>query len=163
MVSANPNQQSISDENAERLLQLLGEVKKLAKEYRQLTGRHLGVTGEIAEYEAARLLGLTLYPVRQRGCDAYCMENDQTVKVQIKGRSLDKGLYGALSRIDPKSDWDRVVLVRMDRDYEPVEIYQADRAVVVPAIERPGSATRNVRFQLPISTFVGVSTKVWSR
>jgi hypothetical protein len=40
----------------ERLLELLAEAKRLAKEYRALTGRPLGVTGEVAEYEVARLL-----------------------------------------------------------------------------------------------------------
>lgn len=34
----------------EGLLRLLGQVKMLAKEYRVLTGRPLGCTGEIAEY-----------------------------------------------------------------------------------------------------------------
>ena len=55
----------------ERLEQLLGEVKALPQEYYELTdGRSLGVTGEIAEYEAARILGVKLAPVRQTGFDA---------------------------------------------------------------------------------------------
>lgn len=36
----------VSDER--RLFELLGEVKLLAREYRELTGRPLGVTGEVA-------------------------------------------------------------------------------------------------------------------
>lgn len=40
-----------------RLLDVLREVKVLAREYYELTGRPLGVTAEIAEYEAARLSG----------------------------------------------------------------------------------------------------------
>jgi hypothetical protein len=54
-----------------RLVELLGDVKHLAREYRELTGRLLGVTGEVAEYEAARLLGVELAPVRQAGYDAW--------------------------------------------------------------------------------------------
>ena len=49
--------------DAVRLRELIGEVKVLAREYYLLTGRPLGVTGEIAEYEAARILGLKLAPV----------------------------------------------------------------------------------------------------
>lgn len=54
-----------------RLAQLLGEVKALAREYYELTdGRSLGVTGQVAEYEAVRLLGVSLAPVRQKGFNA---------------------------------------------------------------------------------------------
>ncbi len=41
--------------NAE-ILDLLQEAKRLAIRYRELTGRPLGITGEFAEAEAARLL-----------------------------------------------------------------------------------------------------------
>jgi hypothetical protein len=52
-----------------RLQELLATVKDLAREYYELTkGRSLGVTGEVAEYEAARLLAVRLAPVRQAGC-----------------------------------------------------------------------------------------------
>lgn len=49
--------------NSRRVLDILSEAKKLAQEYRALTGKPLGVTGEVAEYEAARILGLELTPV----------------------------------------------------------------------------------------------------
>jgi hypothetical protein len=39
-----------------RILEVLREAKKLAQEYRTLIGKLLGITGEVAEYEAARLL-----------------------------------------------------------------------------------------------------------
>src|SRR5438874_1729828 len=44
-------------QEGDKVLDLLQRAKLLAKEYYQLTGRPLGVTGEIAEYEAVRLLG----------------------------------------------------------------------------------------------------------
>src|ERR1700733_2666846 len=58
------------DHGMDRLVELLGEVKKLAQEYCRLTGKPLGVTGEIAEFEAARLLGIQLCRARQAGYDA---------------------------------------------------------------------------------------------
>jgi hypothetical protein len=54
----------------ERLLELLGEAKQLAREYYELTAKPLGITGEVAEYEAARLLGVELAPARTAGYDA---------------------------------------------------------------------------------------------
>jgi hypothetical protein len=60
--------------NSEVDLSAIGEVlrqaKILARKYRQLTGKPLGITGEVAEYEAARLLGLQLCTARQAGYDA---------------------------------------------------------------------------------------------
>lgn len=50
---------------ASRVMQILADAKRLAQDYHELTGRPLGVTGEVAEYEAVRLLGLEPAPVRQ--------------------------------------------------------------------------------------------------
>ena len=46
-----------------QIMNVLKQAKRLAQTYRQLTGKPLGITGEVAEYEAARILrGLTLAP-----------------------------------------------------------------------------------------------------
>lgn len=46
----------------DRLKAILAAVKPLAAEYYQLTGNPLGVTGEVAEYVAATVMGLELAP-----------------------------------------------------------------------------------------------------
>ena len=43
-----------------RVLDILREAKVLARQYYHLTGKPLGITGEVAEYEAARILGIEL-------------------------------------------------------------------------------------------------------
>ena len=43
-----------------RIIEILRQAKKLAQEYRALTGKPLGITGEVAEYEAARTWGSNL-------------------------------------------------------------------------------------------------------
>jgi hypothetical protein len=48
----------------ERVQEILAEAKRLAVEYYRLTGKPLGVTGEVAEYVAAGTLGLKLAPQR---------------------------------------------------------------------------------------------------
>jgi hypothetical protein len=50
-------------------MEILRDAKCLALEYRQLTGKPLGITGEVAEYEAARLLDIDLTPARHAGYD----------------------------------------------------------------------------------------------
>ena len=43
--------------NEARVREILAKVKPLAVEYYRLTGKPLGVTGEVAEYVAAEILG----------------------------------------------------------------------------------------------------------
>lgn len=37
-------------ESDQQVMEVLGEAKRLAQEYRALTGKPLGITGEVAEY-----------------------------------------------------------------------------------------------------------------
>jgi len=54
----------MSDRDRE-ILEFLSQAKQIAQRYRALTGKPLGITGEVAEYEAARLLDLKLVEARQ--------------------------------------------------------------------------------------------------
>ena len=65
--------------------EILADVRALAVEYYELTGKPLGVTGEIAEFEASEKLGLELAPPRTEGYDA---THPDGRKIQIKGRRL---------------------------------------------------------------------------
>ena len=49
---------------------LVAEVCVLAIKYHRLTDKPLGITGEIGEIKAAKLLDLELAPARQAGYDA---------------------------------------------------------------------------------------------
>lgn len=49
---------------------ILGDVRRLAQKYYASTGTPLGVTGELAEYEAAEKLDLELADARTAGYDA---------------------------------------------------------------------------------------------
>lgn len=73
-------------EAATRVREILAAVKRLAVEYYRLTGKPLGVTGEVAEYVAAETLGLNLVPPRTTGYDAL----RGSERIQIKGRAHGK-------------------------------------------------------------------------
>lgn len=147
-------------------LDLLGELidgaKDIAKRYRALTGRPLGITGEVAEYEAARLLGLDLAPVRQAGYDAIRRVRDAEERLQIKGRCvLSKNRFQRLGRLDLDKEWDGVLLVLLDGDFEPMSIYEAPRATIEAALRAPGSKARNERGALSVSKFKSIGRQVW--
>ena len=149
----------------ERVLEILSAAKSLAKEYRALTGRPLGVTGEVAEYEAVRILGLELADVRQAGYDAIRRRGRQIQRLQIKGRCiLDTSKRGQkLGTIRLDQDWDVVMLVLLDADFEATAIYEADREPVKTALLAPGSVARNKRGSLAISKFKAIGRPVWTR
>ena len=141
---------------------LINQVKIIAKKYRELTGRPLGITGEVAEYEAAQLLGLVLTDVRHAGYDAIRSDGS---RIQIKSRVLfETSKPGQrIGRIRLDHEWDSVMLVILDADFSPVEIYEAPRAKVEEALTAPGSRARNERGALAVSKFISIAELVWSR
>jgi hypothetical protein len=149
--------------SSDRLLELLRDVKSLAREYYEITGRPLGVTAEIAEFEAARLLGLTLSPARQAGYDAIRITPRGEQQLQIKGRRIIAGSTPGqrVGAIDLTKPWDAVLLVLLDAEFCPTAIYEADRPEVARALAAPGSRARNERGQLSVAMFRAVSKRVW--
>ncbi len=146
--------------------EILSDVKKLAIEYYDLTGKPLGVTGEIAEVEAADKLGLDLAEVRTEGYDAIRRHGKRRTRIQIKGRRIldGKPLYqGRVSKIDLTKPFDTVALVLLDQRYDTVEIWEAPRAKVEARIRAPGSKARNERGSLGISQFKSIAERVWAR
>lgn len=141
---------------------LIATAKQLAKRYRALTGRPIGVTGEVAEYEAARLLGLELAAVRQSGYDAIRRHGKSVDRLQVKGRCIVSSNPGQrLGRIDLTKEWDGVLLVLLDADLEPTAVYEARRADVEHALLAPGSKARNERGALSVTKFKSIGSKLW--
>ena len=131
---------------------IIAQVKPLAAKYYRLTGKPLGVTGEVGEYEVARLLSLQLETARTPGYDA---TDQQGKKYQIKTRSLNaKGRAKAqrTGKLNDK-DWDAALLALMDENLKMIEIWEAERADVDHALNRPGSISRNERRMLSLSKF----------
>lgn len=144
------------------VIQILSAVRDLAVQYYDVTGKPLGVTGEIAEYEAARLLNLELCEARQSGFDALKVRATTITKIQIKGRRIiPKSTPGRLSKIDLDNDWDSVMLVLLDERYSVTAIYEAERPNIEQAIKTPGSKARNVRGALSVSKFKSIGERVW--
>lgn len=148
-------------------LDVMGPVMEAAKQvaidYYRLTGKPLGITGEIGEYYAAKHLGLELAEARTPGFDAY---GTNRRRIQIKSRSIpqSKKLTGQrLGSIRLEHEWDVVILVLMDKNFEPFEMYEADRESIEEALRKPGSKARNERNALAVTNFISIGTKVWPK
>lgn len=151
---------------AAELAELLGEAKRLAAHYYQATGKPLGVTGEVAELEAAQLLGLRLSPPRTAGFDALDHSCSPPRRVQIKGRAVDpaKRYVGRCPAIKCGGLFDVVLLVLLDRaTLEPLEIWESDEARVQARLQAPGSRSRNERHSMGLSQFKSIARLVWQR
>ena len=151
----------MSDE--QRILAVLSAAKKLAQEYRALTGKPLGVTGEVPEYEAARLLGIELGAARTAGYDAIRQADGR--RFQIKGRCVLPGSKPSqrLGSLDIDKEFDAVLMVLLDENLDATEIYEADRKPVIAALTAPGSKARNERGALAVSKFRSIGRLVWRR
>ncbi len=145
------------------VMRLLAEGKKIARAFYQATGKPLGITGEVAEYEAARILGVELTPARQAGYDAIEHVEGLQRRLQIKGRRVPRKYKPGqrLGSIRMNHEWDAVLLVLLDPAFEAFEIYDADRPAVVAALTAPGSRARNERGALSVSKFKSIGRLRW--
>ncbi|BBP71864.1 hypothetical protein PHLH6_38680 [Pseudomonas sp. Seg1] len=147
------------------ILDVLREAKILARRFYLLTGKPLGITGEVAEYEAATKLGLTLHCARHAGHDATILRNGHEVQIQIKGRCVSNQtkLNGRLGSIDLDKSFDVVLLVLLDSEFDAFAMYEASREAVVLALMKPGSKARNERGALGVKKFIAISECCWKR
>lgn len=144
---------------------LVSEARKLASEYRKATGKPLGISSEIAEFDAARLLNLELLKVKPGGYDAVGKDGHwKDKRIQIKGRAVfDEAKSGQrIGHLKTDQDWDSVVLVIMNEEYEPIEIYECEREAVENALDEQKSTSRHKRGAMSLAKFKIISELVWT-
>lgn len=150
---------------AKKRLNAIGRVLKQARQaaihYKQLTGKPIGITGEVGEYEAARILGLTLSDARQAGFDARKGRRRIEIKSRVIGPDAKSGQR--IGKINLDKEFDSVVLVLLNPEFQPFEIHKANRKAVEKALTMPGSKARNQRGQLSVSKFKSIGRLIWSR
>ncbi len=105
---------------------------------------------------------LALVPARHPGCDALRKRGKRVEKLQIKGRCVTIPKGGQrLGSINLRKPWDAVLLVMLDKNFEPTAIYEASRLRVTKALLAPGSKARNERGALSVSKFIAIGKSVW--
>lgn len=141
---------------------VIAAVTQLAMRYREITGKPLGITGEVGEYHAARLLGWQLTEARQAGFDALAPDGH---RIQIKARCIlpSSGPGQRVGGIKLSHDWDTVALILMDQSFAPQAIFEARRPDIERELTKPGSKARNERGALAVTKFKSIATLVWSR
>lgn len=146
--------------NTGQVEKVLEQARKAAVRYYKLTGKPLGITGEIGEYLAAKKLRFTLADARQAGYDA---TDKRRRKIQIKTRRVPKGksLGGQrMGRIRLDHEWDVLMLVMLDEHFDVVSIHEGGRRAVARALRKTDSKARK-RGALGVSEFMSLGKQVW--
>lgn len=144
---------------------LISQARHLAAEYRRVTGRPLaGISGEIAEHDAARLLDLDLCVPKPGGYDAIGRSQRAGKRIQIKGRTIfDEGKSAPrVGQLKTEMQWDSVVLVLLDENLEPYEIYEAERAAILSAVAE-ANQRRSKRGLISVAKFKNIGCLAWTR
>lgn len=144
---------------------LISEARHLASEYRKATGRPLaGVSNEVAVYDAARLLDLELTDSNTAGYDAVGRGEREGKRIQIKGRAIfDERKKGQrIGQLKMDQEWDSIMLVLMDEEFEPYEIYEALRDDIADELDK-SSSNRSKRGAMSVAKFKIISQLVWTR
>lgn len=143
---------------------LMSEARRIAAEYRKATGKVLGISSEIARHDAARLLNLELTNDAQAGWDAIGHGAREGKRIQIKGRAIFDEQKGGqrIGQLKVEQSWDSIMVVMMDEEYEPTEIYEAERADATHALNEIDSK-RAKSGAMSLAKFKIIGRLVWAR
>lgn len=138
------------------------ETRRIAAEYRRSTGNTLPVSAELAKFDAMQLLGLSPVSVAERAVDAYQHVDDQVKKIQIKGRVIfDKNRGQRVGQLSLDANWDLLLLVIMDENYLPRQIFELSREQLEMSIPDSSELQRKTRGTMSVKKFKAISTLVW--
>lgn len=143
---------------------LMTDARKLAASYRRATGKTLGISTEIAVHDVIRLLKLIPAEPGAAGYDALGTGKREGRRIQIKGRTIFNDAKGGqrIGQIKIEQEWDSVMLILMNEDYEADKIFEASRAAITDAIAG-SSANRAKRGAMSVARFRAIGTLVWSQ
>lgn len=153
-----------NNENIYAVDKLISEARRLAADYRRATGKSLGISAEIAKHDACTYLDLE--PVDEpAGYDAIGRGEREGEHIQIKGRAIfDEAKRGQrIGQLKLEQDWDSVVLVIMDDDFQADAIYEANRDEIVAAMEEQADSNRSKRGAMSVARFKNIAHQVWNR
>lgn len=143
---------------------LMTEARKLAADYRRATGKTLGISSEIAVHDVIRLMRLVPAQPDAGGYDALGTGSREGRRIQIKGRTLfgeaKKGQR--IGQIKADQAWDSIMLILMDENYEPQQIFEASREAIEAAAGET-SANRAKRGAMSVARFKAIGELVWSQ
>lgn len=142
---------------------LITETRRIASEYRKATGKILPVTPEIAINDAISILQLTPNNDNSKPYDATLEQDDKPIRVQIKGRAIfnEKRQGHRIGQLKLEQEWDAIILVIMDAEFMPQEIYMASRDDIMNEMNRKASSNSK-KGAMTLAKFKIIGTLLWT-
>ena len=144
---------------------LISEARKIAAEYRRATGKPLGISTEIALHDACTYLELEAH-ADAVGYDAVGLKAEREgCRFQVKGRAIFDEKKGGqrLGQIKVEQEWDKILLVLLDDNFDTTEIYEASRDDVLEDINEAGKSNRQKRGAMSVARFKRLARLVWNK
>jgi hypothetical protein len=145
---------------------LMAETRRLAAEYHKTTGQTLPVTTELSKHYAMRALRLVDADATLTGVDAKGQDEKSDLLYQIKGRVIFDSSKASprIGQLNMDADWNMLVLVTLDAEYFPVEIYAATKKAAIAAMGEKSKETssRQKRGAMSVAKFKAIAQLVWT-
>ena len=144
---------------------LISEARRIAAEFRRTTGKPLGISAEIANHDACTFLQLEAQDDAV-GYDAIGLHGSRKGhRFQIKGRAIFDEKKGGqrLGQIKTDQEWDKILLVLMDEEFETTEIYEASRDDILNDLDDVSTSNRSKRGAMSVARFKRLAQLVWTR
>ncbi|TQV77496.1 hypothetical protein FLL45_06015 [Aliikangiella marina] len=137
---------------------LMEQTRIVAAEYREATGHALPVTAELARFDAIEKLKLLKTP-KEYPFDAVD-EATESHRYLIKGRVIFKGgkARQKLGQVSLDVDWDSLLMVIYDADYQPVEIYRINRQKIESEL---ANSPKDKRGSMTVAKYKAIGELVW--
>ena len=144
---------------------LISQARTLATEYRKTTGKPLGISSEIAEFDAAHILGLEFVKDPNANYNAIGQTRHKGKRFQIKGRAIfdEKKSGQRIGQLKLEQAWDYLVLVIMNEEYQATELYEAKRDMIIKETEENKSSKRGKRGAMSVAKFKKIADLVWCK
>ena len=153
----NTEPMSSGDLSSYQIGELMEQTRQLAADFRISTGKTLPVGGEIALYDASRLLGLGEPDTPTAGIDL--QSSDSSTRFQVKSRALFSGAKSAprLGSINPNGNWTHLLLVLMNESYQTTHLYTLELKV---ALSEANIGGKNA---MTVAKFKVIGDCIWSQ
>lgn len=140
---------------------LMTQTRQLASEYYKTTGQALPVTTELSRYDAVTLCRLN--PISDQDCP-FDATDEEEKRYIIKGRVIfnesERGYR--MGQITEADQWDRVLLVLYNAQYEPQSVFQLTREQFLEALNENPNPNRSKRGAMSVAKFKALGSLVWS-
>ena len=109
---------------------LVKSIVKVALQYEKITGRKMGITGEVGEIRTCKELSLKLAPPFTKGYDAIGTD-DSRYQIKTRRKSEEKKRRGKVPAFK-NEDFDIAVLTILDENYEIGSICKLEKRELQP-------------------------------